>query len=420
MENLFIPIGGGNEIGASCYLYIVEGVKILIDSGIRFSKKEPFPDFDFLKALAPELDAIVITHGHVDHCGSLHLLSSLYPETPIYTTHETAQILSLMVEDAIKVRFIGSESPEEWREYKLLDEALSRVERRDFFDRIKVKGVEISLLPAGHILGAASVGIYHGDGKVVYHTGDISLTPQETVGGAILPKGEELSLLVSEATYRYSKKRFNREKSLRELYETIRETAHRGGKILIPVFALGRAQEIILILSEGMKRGEIPPLTVYVDGLAREVTNIYENLLDRPIFNYYIQPAPTYRGLSFEEACMENLREADCILSTSGMLMEGTPSFIYGKLLSKRRGSSIIMSGYLAEESFGYKLLHDRKVLKEFKCDVKRHHLSAHADGVELNRLIEELNPKKVALVHGYPTKRSFKEHAHNREVVRF
>ena len=420
MENLFIPIGGGNEIGASCYLYQVDGVKVLVDAGIRFSKKEPFPDFDFLKALAPELDAIVITHGHVDHCGSLHLLSSLYPETPIYATHETAQILSLMVEDAIKVRFIGSENPEEWKEYRLLDEALSRIERRDFFDRIEVKGVEISLLPAGHILGAASVAIYHGDGEVVYHTGDISLTPQETVGGAVLPKGERVSLLVSEATYRYSKKRFDRERSVEEFYKSVRETVERGGKVLIPAFALGRAQEIILLLTEGMKRGEVPPITVYVDGLAREITSVYENLLEKRIFNYYVQPAPSYRGLSFEEACSENLREADCILSTSGMLMEGTPSFIYGKLLSKRRGSSIIMSGYLVEESFGYKLLHDRRVLKEFKCRVERHHFSAHADGVELKRIEEELSPKKVALVHGYPTRKHFKEHAHNREVVRF
>ena len=106
MENLLIPIGGGNEIGASSYLYIVDGVKILVDSGIRFNVKEPYPDFELLKSIAPELDAIFITHAHVDHCGSLHILSSLYPETPIYTTHETAQLLSLMVEDAIKVRYI--------------------------------------------------------------------------------------------------------------------------------------------------------------------------------------------------------------------------------------------------------------------------------------------------------------------------
>ncbi len=421
MENLFIPVGGGNEIGASCYFYQVGKVKLLVDSGIRFSRREPFPDFEFLKALAPELDAIVITHAHVDHCGSIHILSELYPETPIYTTHETAQLLALMVEDAIKVRYINDRnSPELWEEYKLLDKALSRIERRDFFDRIEIRDVELVLYPAGHILGAASVGIFYGEGSCAFHTGDISLSPQETVGGAVLPKGERVELLVSESTYLYAKKRFNREKSVEEFFKSVRETIERGGKVLIPAFALGRAQEIILLLSEGMRIGEVPPITVYVDGLAREVTNIYESLLEREIFNYYVQPAPSYPGLGFEEACRENLREADCILSTSGMLMEGTPSFVYGKLLSKRRKSSIILSGYMVEESFGYKLLHDKEVLKEFKCEIKRHHFSAHSGGDEIEKLRQELSPKKYTFVHGYPGKREFKEHAHNREVVRF
>ncbi|WP_457681423.1 MBL fold metallo-hydrolase [Thermovibrio sp.] len=421
MENLFIPIGGGNEIGASCYFYQIGEVKFVVDSGIRFSKREPFPDFEFLKALAPELDAILITHAHIDHCGSIHALSELYPETPIFTTHETAQLLALMVEDAIKVRYINQRnSQEEWKEYKLLDKALSRVERRDFFDPIVIKDAEFYLYPAGHILGASSVVVKFGENKQLYHSGDISLTEQKTVKGALLPKGEETALLVSESTYLYSRKRFDRQRSTEEFYKSVRETVERGGKVLIPAFALGRAQEIILILSEGMKAGEIPPITVYVDGLAREITNIYSRLLDLELFNYFVQPAPTYEGLSFKEACRENLREAQCILSTSGMLMEGTPSFVYGKLLSKNPKNSILLSGYLVEESFGYKLINDKETLKEFKCQIKKHHFSAHSDREELERIKEELSPKKCVFVHGYPGVKEFKGHAHNREVVRF
>ena len=420
MENLFIPIGGGNEIGASCYLYIVSGKRILVDSGIRFSKQEPYPDFDFLKALASELDAIVITHAHVDHCGSIHLLSALYPETPIYTTHETAQLLSLMVEDAIKVRHIADRnSEEEWKEYRLLDEALSRVERREFFDRIEIGDVEVVFYPAGHVLGAASVGIYYGDGSLAFHSGDISLSSQRSVGRAELPS-HRADFLVLESTYFYSDRRFKRGEDERELLETVKKTVERGGKVLIPAFALGRAQEILLLLSEGMRRGEIPPITVYVDGLARDVSTIYENLLNRTLFNYYVQPAPVYQGLSFEEACRENLREADCILATSGMLVEGTPSFIYSKLLSRNRKSSIIFSGYMAEESFGYRLLSSRELLSAFKCQIERHHLSAHSDREELEVVLDTLTPVKTAFVHGYPTGEEMKHHAFNREVVRF
>jgi len=420
-ENLFIPIGGGNEIGASCYLYIVGGKKIVVDAGVRFSQKEPFPDFNLLKNLAPKLDAIVITHAHADHCASFHILSSLYPETPIYTTYESAQLLALMVEDAIKVRYIRDKnSPLELKEYRLLDEALSRIERRNFFDRIDLGGVELELLPAGHILGAASVVIRFGDGDALFHTSDISLKPSETTQGAVLPQGEKIKLLVSESTYYYAKKRFNREESRRELFKTLLETYERRGKLLIPVFALGRAQEILLTIRRGIEEGELPPLSIYVDGLAREVSNIYENLLEIGIFNYFIQPAPRYEGLSFEESCEENLREADCILSTSGMLMEGTPSYFYAKILSKRKESAIAFSGYLVEESFGYRLLNDRKLLKSFKCKITRHHFSAHSGAEEIAEIAQRLSPEKRLFVHGYPPPKNYGEHAYNAEVVRF
>jgi integrator complex subunit 11 len=420
MENLFIPIGGGNEIGASCYLYIVDGLKFVVDSGIRFSPKEPFPDFNLLKSLAPEIDAIFITHAHIDHCGSIHILSNLYPETPIYTTHETAQLLSLMVEDAIKVRHIQDRnSQDEWKEYKLLDRALSKIERRDFFDRIVVKNVEFTFYPAGHILGALSLGAFYGENSFLFHSGDISISPQKTVEGAFVPD-RRADLLVCESTYFYSSRSFDRERSEKELLNTVKETVEKRGKVLIPVFALGRAQEIMLILSEGMERGEIPPITVYVDGLAKEVSTIYENLLNRNFFNYYLQPAPSYKGLSFKEACEENVREADCILSTSGMLMEGTPSFIYSRLISRNPKNAIVFSGYMAEESFGYRLLNDRKVFRSYRCQIRKHHLSAHSDKEELETLLNRLSPKRVVMVHGYPTKGNEKFHAFNREVVRF
>ena len=420
MKNFLVPLGGGNEIGASCYFYSICGINFVVDSGIRFSRDEPFPNFEILKELAPHLDAIFITHAHVDHCGSIHILSEMYPETPVFTTHETAQLLSLMVEDAIKVRYIREkDSQGEWREYKLLDGAISRIERRDFFDSVVIGDVEFRFFPAGHVLGAFSLGVFYGESSFLFHSGDFSIYPQRTVGSAVLPE-ERADLLVCESTYFYSRKSFNREKVEAELLQSIKTTVERGGKVLIPVFALGRAQEILLIISEGMRRGDIPPITVYVDGLAREVSVIYGNLLNEDFFNYYVQPAPVYQGLSFEEACEENLREADCILSTSGMLIEGTPSFVYGKLLSKSAKNAILFSGYMVEESFGYRLLNDRKLFRSYRCQIERHHLSAHSDKKGIENLVERLSPKKTIFVHGYPTKEVEKFHAFNLEVVRF
>ncbi|WP_089322175.1 MBL fold metallo-hydrolase [Desulfurobacterium atlanticum] len=410
--DMMIPLGGGNEIGASAYLYFIGGRKILIDYGIRFNNKESFPDLEFLKSLAPEIDAIIITHAHIDHCGAFHIASSLYPDTPVITTFETAELLSLMVEDAIKVRYIGREE-ESFTEYKLFDEAFLRIERKDFFEPFTFGDIEITLFPAGHILGAASV-LFKWDGKSLYHTGDISLKDQFTVKGAVLPD-EKVNFLVMESTYYYTDRDGGDETSL---VEGVKEIVERKGKILIPVFALGRAQEIISILKEGMMKGEIPPINVYVDGLAREVCNIYEHNIDKEFFNFYIQPAPFYEGLSYEEACEENLREADCIIATSGMLMENTPSYIYGKLIGKRANNGIIFSGYLSEESFGYRLLKEKKKLKNFKCQILKHHLSAHGSGKDLRMIESVLSPDKVILVHGYPSKEKRIRHAANREVV--
>jgi predicted metal-dependent RNase len=176
----------------------------------------------------------------------------------------------------------------------------------------------------------------------------------------------------------------------------------------------------MLLISEGMREGKLPPVTVYVDGLAREVSTVYENLLDTAFFNFYVQPAPVYEGLSFEEACEENLREADCVLATSGMLMEGTPSFVYARLLAESKESAILFSGYMVEESFGYKLLNDSRLLREFRCHVTSHHFSAHSDSTEVERLLKELSPKNWKYVHGYPPPSKSSHHAFNREVVRF
>ncbi|WP_457567468.1 MBL fold metallo-hydrolase [Desulfurobacterium sp.] len=409
--DIMIPLGGGNEIGASAYLYMVGGKKILIDFGIRFDQRYPYPEPEFLKTLAPQLDAIILTHAHIDHCGAFHIASALYPDTPVYTTFETAELLSVMVEDAIKVRYIGKEESAS-NEYKLFDEAFLRIERKRFFSPINIGGVEITLYPAGHILGAAAV-LLKWDEKVLFHTGDISLKDQITVKGAVLPE-ERVNFLVMESTYYYKKLEKEPEEKLEE---SIKRILERRGKILIPVFALGRAQEIISLIKNGIKKGTIPPVNVYVDGLAREICNIYEHNIDREFFNFFIQPAPGYEGLSFEEACEENIREADIIISTSGMLMENTPSYIYAKIIGKKEKNGIIFSGYLSEESFGYRLIKNRKQFKQFKCEILKHHISAHSKREELEKIKNTLNPEKLILIHGYPGKNS-REHASNREVV--
>ncbi len=397
---LLIPLGGGNEVGASCYLYDFGKTRILVDCGIRFDKTSPLPSFEILKSF--DIDAVILTHAHVDHCGAVHLLTETFKNVPIISTVETALLSSLMIEDGIKVRAIRGIADESL-ELKLLDKALLNWQKVSFFETFKVKDVEITLLPAGHVLGAASV-LFSWGGKKVFHTGDISFKTMQTVSSAVLPEGADT--IVSEGTYLFSKlKNFDEEEFLSQISSIV----EGGGKVLLPAFALGRAQELMMILGRAMRQGRLLPLKVGVDGMASRIAEVYQALTLKNLFNAMILPA---RG-----SVEENLSEFDCIISTSGMLLEGTPSFSYAQAIKNDDKSAVVFCGYLAEESFGYRLISDRKVLKDFKAKILKHRLSAHATGEELKALKDKLSAEKQLYVH-CPLPKHTKDFAFNLELV--
>jgi len=260
------------------------------------------------------------------------------------------------------------------------------------------------------------------DGRLVV-SGDVSVAPQRTVLGAALPSLRHPDLLMLESTYG-TRLHPNRQAEEGRLALAVAEGIARG-HVLIPAFALGRAQEIILILRAAQRDGVIPPFDIWVDGLVRRVCAAYTTIPEalrpnlakqirergRIFFGKNIQPVET-------PAQRTRLLDGPpcCIISSSGMLTGG-PSAWYARRLAERPEASILITGYQDEEAPGRRLLQIAErgegTLKlegaqvALQCRVAQYSLSAHADGAELAGLVRGLAPRAVALVHGDPDARA-------------
>jgi Cft2 family RNA processing exonuclease len=413
--------GGASEVGASCYLLRVEGKNLLFDAGIRMdSAKDKLPDFRVIQEKGG-VDAIFISHAHLDHTGALPLISREYPNAPIYMTHATKDLVRVLLYDSLKIMDRQEGEIPIYAEVHV-ENMLGRI--LCFSPEYTIQpfndvDIKVTFYHAGHIAGASSVFLQSGEGSLFY-SGDISLTNQYTVGGAAVPKLRP-DIAIIESTYG-DKLHANRQMEEDRLIQMVGEVIDEGGKVLIPAFAVGRAQEVILILKRAMNRNKLPRFKVFVDGMVREICRMYRlnpnylrNSLAKRIwrnkdvfFDDWIQPVTEQ---SMREAVME-ASEPCCIISSSGMLTGG-PSQWYAERLAADPKNFIAITGYQDEEAPGRQLLdllalpaEDRVIqLGEkqvpVKCRVESYSLSAHADKSQLIGLVHGLSPRQVFLVHG-------------------
>ena len=416
-----IFVGGAQGVGASCVAIELAGQWIVVDAGVRVDRKsDPLPDLALLEG--KDVRAIFVTHAHADHIGALPLLHQAFPLVPIFTSRGTSLLMEVMLADAMKVMARRAVEEMELPLYPehLIGSMLTRVRPipvGEPFTLGELPGITVHASRAGHIAAAVSLGFVADEGSLVV-SGDISITPQRTVLGAIAPPLKSPDLLVLESTYG-ARLHPNRQAEELRLCQAVAEGIARGGHVLIPSFGLGRGQEILLILRAAQEKGQIPLFPIYVDGLIRRVCSTYMLLpealpptLQRQIRRGY---APFSGG---EINYVRDPREREkilagpssCIVSSSGMLTGG-PSAWYAARLAEQELASIFITGYQDEESPGRKLLdlaeHKSSTLDvggmqvAVRCQVAKYSLSAHADGSELAAYAASLQPKQVALVHG-------------------
>jgi Cft2 family RNA processing exonuclease len=372
-------------------------------------------------------DAILVTHAHTDHTGALELVTGRFPDVPVYATPPTIALTRVLHQDS---RRIMQSRLDKEGELPLFDDVaveglMSAFVPLSFKQRLRLgKDLAVTFFPAGHIAGAAMIGLESSEGNLLI-TGDISISAQRTVDGAKPPPFSP-DIIITETTYG-GRLHANRAVQERKLVEAAVKTLAEGGKVLIPAFALGRAQEVLLILREFQRRNQFPTVPIWADGMVRAICQAYTSfaeLLPLPLqergavfFDDKVRPVKTHEhrnNLIWEPG-------PAVIVASSGMLAGG-PSLSYASALAVSPQHAILLTGYQDEEAPGRRLqevaqrgsgairLGDKKV--DLRCRLGTYSLSSHADEGQIISLIETLGPEHVVLVHGDAEARSSLEEA--------
>ncbi|ASI99856.1 beta-CASP ribonuclease aCPSF1 [Thermococcus celer] len=430
-------LGGFREVGRSSLLVQTNESYVLVDFGVNVAAlrdpKKAFPHFD-----APEfryvldaglLDAIIVTHAHLDHSGMLpYLFRYKLFDGPIYTTPPTRDLMVLLQQDFIEIQKMNGVEPL----YRPRDikEVIKHTITLDYGEvRDIAPDIRLTLHNAGHILGSAIVHLHIGNGlHNIAITGDFKFIPTRLFEPAV-SRFPRLETLVMESTYGGSNDyQMPREEAEKRLIEVIHQTIRRGGKVLIPAMAVGRSQEIMMVLEEYARVGglEVP---IYLDGMIWEATAIhtaYPEYLSRGLreqifhegYNPFLNPIFKPVANSRERQDIIDSGEPAIIIATSGMLVGG-PSVEYFKQLASDPKNSMIFVSYQAEGTLGRQVQRGLREIplvgEDGKTEVVNVNMeihtidgfSGHADRRELISYIARLRPRpeRVITVHGEPHK---------------
>jgi KH/beta-lactamase-domain protein len=422
-------LGGFQEVGRSAILIQTKESKILLDCGINPGSNNSinrYPGFSIDSFDLARLDAVIISHTHLDHCGFLPFLFKYGYDGPVYCSEPTASLMTLLQLDYLDVtQKEGRTLP--YNQKDVRDVVLHTIPIS--------KGIVTDISPdarltfhnAGHILGSVITHLHIGDGlhNVVY-TSDFKygrtmlLEPATTT----FPRVETL---IVESTYGSSKDIMPaREMSERKLITIINSTIEAGGKILIPVPAVGRAQEIMLVLDNYMRKNLLKEVPIFIEGMVKEATAIHtaypeylaKNIRDL-IFNQGINPFQSDHFIHIKDhsARQEVLQGGPCIiLATSGML-EGGPSVAYFKEMASDKTNTIIFVSYQIEGTLGrrlqkgspnIRLINDKGKIEIIKNKFRVNTVegfSGHSDRNQIIGYARKIYPKPERIIVGHGEK---------------
>ncbi len=389
-------LGGAREVGRSAFFIDSEDGKILLDYGVKLDAPQPeYP----MKCEKP--DGIIISHSHLDHCGAVPTFFRKPPYPKVYSTSLTFNLTHILLKDSLKIaEYEGLNPP-------FNKAAVAKMKTREvnvpYRKKFKIKDATVELFDGGHIPGAALTRI-ETEGKSIFYTGDFNTVETDLVPGCDMDFPES-DVLIIESTYADTDHP-EREKLEKEMIDSISETLDKGGVVLMPAFAIGRSQEILLMLDEkGMLDNR-----VYLDGMSTDVLGNYLN------FSNYINHSKRLNKMANKITSIKNhsqrkeaINGPSIIISTAGM-MEGGPVMFYMEKLFDNPHNKIVLTGYQVEDTNGDVLLREKTFpledgVKKVKSPVERYDFSAHVGKKGIMKMIEKVNPDKIFLVHGDPEK---------------
>lgn len=383
--------GGAGEVGKSCIE--VDG-RFLLDCGLKICEEGTiYPEvFD-----NEHIKAVFLSHAHLDHCGALPLFNKTGLNCGIFCTPMTKQTSRVLLKDSYHIELINKQHPNYTREN--LMSILGFMETVRYKKEYVVDDATFSFHYAGHIPGASSILLEIGGKKILY-TGDFNTRDTHLVKGASYKGFRDIDILITEATYgdREHPPRIEEENSF---LDKISNTLERGGNVLIPAFAVSRAQEIIEILSR--RNFGVP---IYLDGMAKQISNLYKNKSE------YISNPDKYskslRNVKFIKRARDRkevVKHQSIIITTSGML-DGGPVLDYLGYFYHDPKNGVFLTGYQGEGSNGRLLLEEGRffvdgIRLKMKAEVEKFDFSAHAGRKEIIDVINQVSPKIVMLQHG-------------------
>ncbi len=394
--------GAAREVGRSCIEIQTQGDRYLLDCGIKFTTEGfSYPEnvFDVVK-----LDGVLLSHAHLDHSGGLPLFEHYDMVCPIFCTHQTLALTKILLKDSYKIAHIKRLHPAYGKtDLKEVEGSTTRVEFDKWYSHRKLT---FRFLNAGHIPGSAAI-LFEAEGKRILYTGDFNTRTTRLMKPADFAKDlaelGPVDCLITECTYGNRQLPSRAEIEPRFL-EAVKRVIANGGSVLIPVFAVGRAQEILIMLAK--EQWDCP---IYYDGMAKEVTR---NVLTNQS-TYVINKDELHRMffskvkfISSEQHREEVARERPAIFVTTSGMMQGGPAIGYLKELWHDPKNAVFLTGYQVHGTNGRHLVDDGYVFIDgwktpVKCEVQKFDFSGHADIEDIKRMVWAVHPKKVIFQHG-------------------
>jgi Cft2 family RNA processing exonuclease len=424
----FINLTRRTEIGANSYYLEAAGQCLVLDSGMHPKEEgdEALPNF---RALGDrQLDAVVLSHAHLDHSGTLPLLMQRQPEARIFMTEATSEIASTLLHNSVNVMTRQREelglvmyplfthrqterATGQWRSRPLKQPFTLEGERAH---RENEAGITVEFVDAGHVLGAAGV-ILRAEGRTIFYTGDVNFDDQTITCGAIFPdSGVDVLIIETTRGDSPSPEGFTRAAEERRLAEAIDRAFRAGGCILMPVFALGKTQEALGMFYKFRRDKMLGEFPVYIGGLSVKMTEIYDRravttrrLLPRLQLLEEVAPF-VLNGQTIHDS---PARPGRIYALSSGMMTPKTLSNVFARRIIEDPQHYIFFVGYADPESPAGILraakpgdlvtLDPDEPPQRVACQIEEFQFSAHAARESIVAYATKLAPKKIVLVHG-------------------